>query len=171
MDLTDCFPSLHARQNPLFTTEWLAGEKPDQRHRIVTAIYTAFIHHSLSGQHVLELDGGKAAMIVIPVVRDEHNVVAPGYGVFGQIKASSTCASIRDPPPSVLALNHIKARRLEGRSYLYIWALGVNPWCGLDGSHRDAYWVAMVDYVMGIADARDLPVVTEVCVWGGGGGK
>lgn len=130
------------------------------RRGMVQSIYQAFIHHTLPGQHVLELDDGKAAMVVIPVDADEHNVVAPGYGIFAQIKPSGL--AIPEPPTGVLNLSHIKARRLEGRSYLYIWALGVNPDGGLNPKHREAYWRAMVNYVMGVADARDLPVVTEV---------
>ena len=43
------------------------------RRGMVQSIYQAFIHHTLPGQHVLELDDGKAAMVVIPVDADEHN--------------------------------------------------------------------------------------------------
>ena len=129
-------------------------------------VFSSFVRHALLGQHVLQMDNCNATMMVIPVSADAHNVVAPGPGIFAQIKPDLTglgVAPIPDPPPSVLNLSHIKARRLEGRSYLYIWALGVTrDTKKLSEHHQMAYWEAMVDYVISSADASDLPVVVEV---------
>jgi len=91
---------------------------------------------------------------------DTNNVVAPGPGIFAQLKQAGS--RLQDPPESVLKLSHIKARRMEGRSYIYIWAIGVNPDSELPKEHLEAYRSALLDYIITIADLENLPVVVEV---------
>merc|ERR1712216_171958 len=126
---------------------------------MVTEIMHVFVKEAGQHQTVLEIDNCKAVVIAFPVHADSNNVVAPGAAIFAQLKPVRGAGTLPDPPPSVTNLCHIKARRMEGRSYIYLWAIGAHP--DVDKEMRDNYLVSMADFVLRAADKDDLPVVAE----------
>jgi hypothetical protein len=145
-------------EDPMFTTDWKGLAEPvdrEYRKHAVMQIMSAYVKHGMDTHSVLELDGCKGVVITVPVRAGSHNVVAPGPGIFAQLKQvggglspgelSNRSKTISDPPESVLRLSHLKARRMEGRSYIYLWAIAVDlDKTVLPTAHQMAYLAAMV---------------------------
>jgi len=160
-------------EDPLFKTNWKGvSDAPTKEARFlaIQQIFTCFVKHAMASNSILEIDNCQGVMMTVPVTADSQSSVAPGPGIFAQLKphgdwagASSGMGTIADPPASVLTLAHLKARRLQGRSYIYLWAMAVNlDRTELSQEHQMAYLSALIEYVMAAADRDNFPVVTEV---------
>jgi len=147
---------LHA--DPVFTNSWdkLAKLPVEDRKGLVKIIYQIYIKRLIQTNSVYQIDNCKGVIMAV-MVPGYGNGVAPGHGIFAEAKRGHEY--IADAPEDVLRLSHLKARRMHGKKYIYIWAIAVDP--ELNEAHQRDLLLALVHWVLAAANREDLPVVVE----------
>jgi len=147
--------------DPIYTTTWkgLKDLPHVQRQSAVKQVYHTYLKQAIRSNTALQIDDCKGVLIALPVKPWEGSSIAPGVGSFAQLKNVKGVSPIPDPPEDVLRLSHIKARRMEGRAYVYIWALAVSD--ELPEEKQRDLWLALVHFVMLSAKRDNQHIVVE----------